>query len=101
MVLLLHQDFANMLRHGIFAKCITLANTFAIIANRLRFIFQVKAQHFLGSCRGAHLFRPDRRHSPKVVNLFGNNQGAAQLFLDIFSSSAAMFMYSAPFRTCL
>src|SRR5580700_6440313 len=83
MLLLLHQDFTDMLRDRIFAQCITLANTLAIISNCLRLILEVKAQHFLGFFRSAHFLWMDSGHSTKIVNLFGNNQCMAQLFLGV------------------
>src|SRR5215813_2800989 len=45
MVLLLHEDLANLLRHRVFAKCFALPHAVAVVAYRLAFVLEVVAEH--------------------------------------------------------
>ena len=45
MILLLHDDLANLLGHRVFAKRLTLPNSVAVIANGFIFILEIIAEH--------------------------------------------------------
>ena len=47
MILFLHEDLANLFRHGKFSECFTLPNAITVIADRLVFIFEIEAEHLL------------------------------------------------------
>jgi hypothetical protein len=42
MILLLHEDLSNLFRHRLLSKRFTLRNAFAVIANGLVFIIEIK-----------------------------------------------------------
>ncbi len=100
-LLLLHQDFTDMLGEGVFTQRIALPDALAIISDCRRLIFQIKMQHFLGFFRRADFLGMDRGHSAEIINLFRDDQGMAQLFLCVFPRvRRAMFMCIPPFKTC-
>jgi hypothetical protein len=69
MVLLLHQDLANLFGHRIFAQRLALADAIAIITNGFIFIIEIESQHLLCIFRCAHRLGSHRRHFAQVIDL--------------------------------
>ena len=69
MILLLHEDLANLFRHRVFPKLFTLPDAIAIIANGLVFIIEIIPEHVsrIFRCVG----RPGSygRHFAEIVDL--------------------------------
>src|SRR3984957_21008674 len=61
-ILLLHQDFADLLSHGEFAERLALPDTVAVIANGFVFVVEIEPQHVLGIFRGLDRLRRNGRH---------------------------------------
>src|SRR5689334_5277190 len=53
MVLLLHEDLANLFSHRVFSKRFTLRDAIAVIANGFVFIVEIVAEHVFGVLRCA------------------------------------------------
>ena len=68
-ILFVEKDLSNMLGDRNFTHRLALAHTFAVIANCLGFVFEIKAQHFLRFVRDPYGFGLHRRHRTKIVDL--------------------------------
>jgi hypothetical protein len=59
MILFLHEDLSNLFRHRVFSERFTLRNAFAVIANGLVFIIEIKTEHVFRIFRCAYRFGGD------------------------------------------
>src|ERR1019366_3116382 len=62
MVLLLHEDLANLFCHRVFSKRFTLPDAIAVIANGFVFIIEVVPEHIFRIFRCAYRLGRDRWH---------------------------------------
>ena len=99
MVLLLHEDLANLFRHRIFSQRFALPDAIAVIANGFVFIIEIVAQHVFRIFRCAYRLGSDHRHFTEIVDLPREDQGMIELLLAWISSWAAISMYWAPLST--
>ena len=83
MVLLLHEDLANLFSHRIFSKCFTLRDTIAVITNGFVFILEIVAEHVSRVFRCADGLRSNRRHFAEVIDLPRQDQGMIELLLGV------------------
>src|SRR5579863_9877245 len=81
MVLLLHQDSANLFRHGVFSQRFTLPDAIAVIANGFVLVFEVEPQHVFRIFRSTHGFGSDRWHFPEIIDLPRDCQSMIKLLL--------------------
>ena len=81
MVLLLHQDLANLFRHRVFSKRFTLPDAIAVIANGFVFILEIEPQHVFRIFRCAHRLGGDHWHFAEIVDLPREDQGMIELLL--------------------
>src|SRR5689334_9884847 len=73
-VLLLHQDLADLFGHRILTKALALPDAVAVLADRLVFVFEVESQHLSCILRGAYRLGSNRRHFAEIIDLPGNRQ---------------------------
>ena len=83
MVLLLHQDLANLFSHRVFSERFTLRDAIAVITNGLIFIVEIEAEHVSRVFRCADRLRTDHRHFAEVIDLARENQGMIELLLGV------------------
>ena len=83
MVLLLHEDLANLFRHREFSKRFTLPDAIAVIANGFVFIIEIVPEHVFRIFRCAHRLGSDRRHFAEIVDLPREDQGMIELLLGV------------------
>jgi hypothetical protein len=69
MVLLLHEDLANLFSHRIFSKRFTLRDAIAVITNGFIFIVEIVAEHVFRVFRCADRLRAGHRHFAEVIDL--------------------------------
>src|ERR1043166_1772165 len=62
MILLLHEDLANLFRHRVFSKRLALSDAIAVIANGFVLVIEIVSEHVFRIFRRAHRFGSDRRH---------------------------------------
>jgi hypothetical protein len=77
-VLLVEQNYANVLGYRVFLQLFALMNALAAVADGFGFVLQVELQDFLGFRRGADRFGMRYRHAAKIINLIGNDQCVAE-----------------------
>ena len=82
-LLLLDQDLADVLGHGVLAQRLALADALAVVADRLVLVLEVEPEHLLGLLRRLHRLGRDRRHPAEVVDLLGDDQGVLQLLAGV------------------
>src|ERR1700730_17113794 len=83
MLLFLRQNLANVLRNREFSQSFALGNPFTVIPDGFGLIVEIETQHFLGLVGSSYLFGLNAWRSAQIVNLFGNNEGVAELFLRV------------------
>ena len=83
MVLLLHEDLANLFSHRKFSKRFTLRDAIAVITNGFVFIVEIVAEHVSRVFRCADGLRSNQRHFAEVVDLPRENQGMIELLLGV------------------
>src|SRR3954469_20221280 len=83
MVLLLHEDLANLFRHREFSQIFALSDSIAVIANGFVFILEIEAQHLLWIFRGAYWLGRNRWHLPEIIDLPREDQGVVELLLGV------------------
>src|SRR5580698_7609653 len=83
MVLLLHEDLANLFRHRVFSKLFTLPDPITVIANRFVFILEIVAEHGFGIFRCAYGLGSDHGHFAEIVNLPREDQRMIELLLGV------------------
>src|SRR6266566_7799203 len=83
MVLLLHQNLANLFRHRIFSKRLALRDAIAIIANGFVFIIEIVAEHVPRILRCADRLWRDRWHFAQIVDLSRESQGMIEFLLGV------------------
>jgi len=69
MILLLHEDLANLFRHREFSKRFTLPDAIAVIANGFVFIVEIIPKHVFGIFRCAYRLGSYHWHFAKIVDL--------------------------------
>ena len=99
MVLLLHEDLANLFRHREFAQRFALPDAIAVIANGFVFIVEIEPEHVFRLFRCAYRLRSDGRHFAKIVDLPRDDQSMIELLLGVDFELGGMSMYSAPLST--
>src|SRR6266550_9137213 len=99
MILLLHEDLANLFRHRVFSKHFTLPDAIAVIADGLVLVIEIIPEHVFRIFRCAYRLGSDHRHFAEIVDLPREDQGMIELLLACNSSWAAMSMYWAPVST--
>ena len=96
MVLLLHEDLANLLSHRIFPKRFTLWNAIAVITNGFIFIVEIIAEHVSRVFRSADRLRTNHRHFAEVIDLPREDQGMIELLLGVnFELSGDVHIFRA------
>ena len=83
MVLLLHQDLANLFRHRVFSKRFTLRDAVAVITDGFVFIIEIVPEHVPRLLRCAHRLGSDHRHFAEIVDLPRENKGMIELLLGV------------------
>jgi hypothetical protein len=83
MVLLLHEDLANLFCHRIFSERLALPDAIAVIANSFVFIIEIILQHVFRAFRCAYRLGSNRRHFAKIVDLPREDQGMIELPLGV------------------
>src|ERR1700751_3002247 len=83
MVLLLHQNLADLFRHRIFSKRLALRDALAIIANGFVFIIEIVTEHVPRIFRCADRLWRDRWHLAQIVDLSRESQGMIELLLGV------------------
>src|SRR6267143_4396006 len=83
MILLLHEDPANLLGHRVFAKRFTLRDAVAVIANGLVLTIEIISQDVFRIFRCAYRLGSDRRHFAEIVDLPREDQGMIELLLGV------------------
>ena len=83
MVLLLHEDLANLLRHRVFSESFTLPDAIAVIANGFVFIVEIVSEHVFRILRRAHRLGSDHGHFAEIVDLPRKDQGMIELLLGV------------------
>src|SRR5580693_3837058 len=69
MVLLLHEDLANLFRHCELSQRFTLPDAIPVIANGVVLIVEIEPQHVFRILRSAYRLGRDHRHFAEVVDL--------------------------------
>ncbi len=77
MILLLHEDLANLFRHRVFSKLFTLPDAIAVIANGFIFIFEIIPEHVFRIFRCAYRLGSYSWHCAEIVDLPREDQGKA------------------------
>ena len=83
MVLLLHENLANLFSHRIFSKRFTLRDAIAVITNGFIFIVEIVAEHVFRVFRCADRLRTRHRHFAEVIDLPRQSQGMIELLLGV------------------
>src|ERR1035441_2702109 len=83
MILLLHEDLANLFRHREFSKRFTLPDAIAVIANGFVFIFEIIPEHVFRVFRCAYRLGSYYWHFAKIVDLPRGDQGMIELLLRV------------------
>src|SRR5579862_919531 len=83
MVLLLHEDLANLFRHREFSKSFALPDAIAVIANGVALVLEIVAEHFLRIFRCAYWLGSNRWHFAKVIDLARDDQGMIEFLLGV------------------
>ena len=83
MVLLLHEDLANLFRHREFSEQFALPNAVAVIANGFVFILEVVPEHVFRILRCAYGLGSDHGHFAEIVDLPREDQGMIELLLGV------------------
>src|SRR5215469_2006752 len=83
MVLFLHQDLANLLRHRELSQNFTLPDPIAIIANGFVFILEIEAEHLFRISRGSYRLGSNRWHFPEIIDLPRDSEGVVELLLGV------------------
>src|ERR1022692_4557813 len=83
MILLLHEDLANLFRHREFSKRFTLPDAIAVIANGFIFIFEIIPEHVFRVFRCAYRLGSYYWHFAKIVDLPREDQGMIELLLGV------------------
>ena len=68
-VLLLHEDLANLFGHGKFSERLALPDSVAVIANGGVFVFEIEAQHLFWIFGCANRLRSDGGHFAQIIDL--------------------------------
>src|SRR6188472_4570264 len=84
MVLLLHQDLANLFSHRILSKRFTLRDSIAVIANGFVFILQIEAKHVSRAFRCADRLWTNDRHFAEIIDLPRKSQRMIELLLRMY-----------------
>ena len=69
MVLFLHKDAANLLRHGVLSERFALPDAVAVIPDGVVFTLQIVPQHVFRIVRCADRLGGNRRHLAEIVDL--------------------------------
>src|ERR1700736_6476864 len=83
MILLLHEDLANLFRHRIFSKRFTLPAAIAVIASSFVFIIEGVPENIFRIFRCAYRLRSDRWHFAEIVDLPREDQGMIEFLLGV------------------
>src|SRR5450830_533094 len=83
MILLLHEDMANLFRHREFSKRFTLPDAIAVIANGFVFIFEIIPEHVFWVFRCAYWLGCYHWHFAKIVDLPREDQSMIKLLLGV------------------
>ena len=96
MILLLHQDLANLLSHRIFSKRFTLWNAIAVITNGFIFVVEIVAEHVSRVFRCADRLRTSHRHFAEVIDLPRQDQCMIEFLLGVnFELSGDVHVFGA------
>src|SRR5680860_588785 len=68
-VLLLHENLPDLLRHGELVESLALANPLTVVADGFRLILEVEFQHIAGFFRNFDRSWRDARHLAEIVDL--------------------------------
>ena len=79
MILLLHENRADLFREGIFPERLTLPDPVAVVANRFVLVLQVESRHLLRVLRSVYRLWHHRRHFADVVDLPRQDQSMIEL----------------------
>src|SRR5437867_13182707 len=83
MILLLHQDLANLLSHRIFSKRFTLWNAIAVITYGFIFVVEMVAEHVSRAFRCADRLRTSHRNFAEIIDLPREDEGMIELLLGV------------------
>ena len=96
MVLLLHEDLANLFSHCVFSERFTLRDAIAVITNGFVFIVEIVAEHVSRVFRCADRLRTSHRHFAEVIDLPREGQGMIELLLGVnFQLSGDVHVFGA------
>jgi len=82
-VLFVNQDLANLFAHSIFTQLLALADSFAIVSNGFRLVFEIELQHLFGFFRRPDDLGFNRWHTAEIVNLFSDDQCVVQFLCGV------------------
>src|SRR5262245_42992412 len=82
-LLLVDQDLADVLGHGVLAQGLALPHPLAVVAYRGVLVVQVEAKHLLCVLGRLDRLGRDHGHAAEVVDLFGDHQGVLELLLGV------------------
>jgi len=83
MILLLHQNLADLFRHRVFSKRFTLRDAIAVIANGFVFIIEIVPEHVSGIFRCADWLGGHHRHFAEIIYLPREDQGMIEFLLGV------------------
>src|SRR5689334_18938551 len=69
MILLLHEDLADLFRHCILFQRFTLTDALSVIANSFVFVLEIEPEHVFRIFRRAYRLWSDRWHFAEIVDL--------------------------------
>jgi hypothetical protein len=95
MLLFLHQDLANMFRHRVFSQGLALGNPVAVISDCFGPILKIELEHIPGLFGRPDLLRLDCLHAAEIIDLFGNNERVAELFLRVLFKLTGNVLFGA------
>ena len=84
MILLLHEDLANLFRHRVFSKRFTLPDAIAVIADGLVLVIEITPKHDFRIFRSAYRLGSDHRHFAEIVDLAREDQGMIELLFGVY-----------------
>ena len=84
MLLLLLENFAQVLGHGVLAQRLALPHALAIIPDRLVLVVEVEAQHVFGFLRRLHRLGGHGRLAAEIVDELRDDQRVLELFAGVF-----------------
>ena len=83
MILLVHENLADLFGHRVLSQLFALANAVAIIADRIILVLQIETEQLTRIFRSLHGLRIYGGHCAQIIDLPGNDQRVLQLLLRV------------------